>query len=201
MGPAPARIHQEMVFELVLPFTHKKPLNLATYAAYAGGMNTQNLIKRKLAQPQSITVIRQILEAYDHLSRSSIAQRVCEQLELFNARGKPQRAGCLKALRELERAGHFLLPTARRCPKRGSPRRLGGPVDAPRDVPARAGEVKELVLTPVETEAQVRIWNEADGVRAPTRCRTVGGRAGALSDRIGARLARGAGIWCLGLAA
>jgi hypothetical protein len=123
-------------------------------------MNTQNLIKRKLAQPESITVIRQILETYDNLSRSSIAERVCEHLKLFNARGKPQRIGCLRALRELERAGHFLLPTARRCPKHGSPRRLSGPVDPPRDVPARAGEVKDLVLTKVETEAQVRIWNE-----------------------------------------
>jgi len=123
-------------------------------------MNTQNLIKRKLARPESITAIRQILETDDGLSRSAIAERVCEHLELLNARGKPQRAGCLKALRELERAGHFLLPTARRCPKRGSPRRLTGPVDLPRDVPARAGEVKDLVLSKVETDAQVRIWNE-----------------------------------------
>ena len=92
-------------------------------------MNTQNLIKRKLAQPESITVIRQILESDDELSRSAVAQRVCERLELRNARGRPQRAGCLKALRELERAGHFLLPTARQCPQRASPRRLGGPVD------------------------------------------------------------------------
>ena len=123
-------------------------------------MNTQNLIKRKLAQPESITVIRQILEQYESLSRSSIAQRVCERLELFNARGKPQRAGCLKALRELERVGHFVLPTPQRCPQRASPRRLAGPVDPPRDVPARAGEVQDLVLIKVETDAQVRIWNE-----------------------------------------
>ena len=129
-------------------------------AAYPGGMNTQNLIKRKLVQPESITVIRQIVEAYDSLSRSSIAQRVCERLELFNARGKPQRAGCLKALRELERAGHFVLPTARRCPKRGAPRRLDGAVEPPRDVPAQAGEVRGLVLLKVETDTQVRIWNE-----------------------------------------
>ena len=123
-------------------------------------MNTQNLIKRKLSQPESITVVRQILEAYDDLSRSAIAQRVCERLEFFNARGNAQRAGCLKALRELEHAGHFVLPRPRRCPKRGSPRRLGGPLDAPRDVPARAGEVQDLVLIKVETDGQVRIWNE-----------------------------------------
>jgi hypothetical protein len=123
-------------------------------------MNTQNLIKRKLSQPESITVVRQILEAYDDLSRSAIAQRVCERLEFFNARGNAQRAGCLKALRELEHAGHFVLPRPRRCPKRGSPRRLGGPLDAPGDVPARAGEVQDLVLIKVETDGPVRIWNE-----------------------------------------
>ncbi|MDH3242819.1 MAG: IS4 family transposase [Alphaproteobacteria bacterium] len=123
-------------------------------------MNTQNLVKQKLAQPETITVIRQVLETYDSVPRSTIAQRVCERLELFNARGKPQRAGCLKALRELERAGHFELPTARRCPVRGSPRRLTGPVEPPRDVPARAGDVQDLVLVKVETDVQVRIWNE-----------------------------------------
>jgi len=91
-------------------------------------MSTQNLIKRTLARPESISAIRQILETDDGLSRSAIAERVCEHLDLLNARGKPQRAGCLKALRELERAGHFLLPTAQRCPKHGSPKRLGGAV-------------------------------------------------------------------------
>ena len=123
-------------------------------------MNTQNLIKRKLTRPESITVIREVLEAYDTLSRSAIAQRVCDRLELFDARGRPQHTSCLKALRELERAGHFVLPTARRCPVRGSPRRLARPVEPPRDVPARAGEVRGLVLIKVETDAQVRLWNE-----------------------------------------
>jgi hypothetical protein len=123
-------------------------------------MNIQNLIKRKLARPESITAVRQILETDDGLSRSAVAERVCEHLGLLNARGKPQRAGCLKALRELERAGHFLLPTARRCPKHGSPKRLAEPVDPPVDVPERVGEVKDLVLLKVETDRQVRIWNE-----------------------------------------
>jgi hypothetical protein len=123
-------------------------------------MNTQSVIKRTLAQPESITVIRQILETNAELSRSSIAERVCEQLGLFNARGRPQRSGCLKALRELERAGHFVLPSARRCPKRSAPRRLNAPVDPPRDVPARAGAVQALALIRVETDAQVRLWNE-----------------------------------------
>lgn len=123
-------------------------------------MNTQNLVKQKLAQPESITIVRQVLEAYDSQPRSAIAQQVCERLELFNARGNPQQASCLKALRELESAGHFELPTSRRCAKPGSPRRLDGAVEPPVDVPAQAGEVRGLELIRIETHAQVRTWNE-----------------------------------------
>jgi len=123
-------------------------------------MKTQHLIKRKLARAESITIIRQILEDNDNLPRSKIAERVCEHFLFFNARGKPQRSGCLKALRELERVGHFLLPKARFCPPRNRPRRLSDPVELPQNVPAKAGEVRGLRLIKVEAEAEVRIWNE-----------------------------------------
>ncbi len=123
-------------------------------------MNTQNLIKRTLAQPESITTILMILEENEELSRSAISVQVCERFELFNARGKPQRAGCMKALRELERAGHIVLPTARRCPVTISPKRLKEPVEPPRDVPAQVGEVCALHLVKVQTDAHKRIWNE-----------------------------------------
>ncbi|MCP3885246.1 MAG: IS4 family transposase [Propionibacteriaceae bacterium] len=123
-------------------------------------MNTQNLIKRTLAQPESVTTILMILEENKELSRSAISVQVCERFDLFNARGKPQRAGCMKALRELERAGHIVLPTARRCPVTISPKRLKEPVETPRDVPAQVGEVCGLRLFKVETDAHKRIWNE-----------------------------------------
>ena len=123
-------------------------------------MNTQNLIKRKLVQPESITTIRMILEANDGLSRSAIAVRVCEHFEFFNARGNLQRAGCLKALRELERAGHIVLPKPRRWPAAISFKRFKEPVEAPSDVPTQVGDVSGLQLIKVETDTQKRIWNE-----------------------------------------
>ena len=123
-------------------------------------MNTQNLIKQTLAQPESITTILTILEENQGVSRSAIALQVCERLELLNARGKPQQAGCMKALRELERAGQIVLPKPRWLAVTLSPKRLKGPVDAPHDVPTQVDNLSGLQLIKVETDTHKRIWNE-----------------------------------------
>ena len=123
-------------------------------------MKTQNLIKRTLSEPASIECICGLLEGNQIVHRNKLAELVCEQFGFYDARGREQRSGCLKALRELEGAGHFVLPAARRKNGRSSPRRLCEPVAAPIDVPARAGEVWGLNLVVVRTSEQMRIWNE-----------------------------------------
>ncbi len=123
-------------------------------------MNTQNQIKRTLSQPTCIAYISQLLQGNESLHRSALATRVCEQFGFHDARGQAQHSGCLKALRELEAAGHFTLPAARTCPGRGSPRRLSEPVPLPVAVPSQAGEVQGLALLLVTTSEQMRLWNE-----------------------------------------
>ena len=135
-------------------------MNLTGYAAYPCGMNTQNLIKQTLAQPESITTVLRILEENEGLSRSAIALRVCEQFGLLDGKGKPQQAGCMKALRELERAGQIVLPKPRWLPRMFSFKRLQEPVAAPTEVPAQVGDVRGLQLIAVETDTHKRIWNE-----------------------------------------
>ena len=123
-------------------------------------MRTQNLIKRKLLQPESVVVVQQILEDNADAPRSAIAERVCQHFGFFNALGKPQRTGCLKALRELERAERFQLPQGRRQSRQAGPRRRSEPVEEPRNLPSRAGQIQELELIRVESDTEVRIWNE-----------------------------------------
>ena len=101
-------------------------------------MKTQNLIKRTLSEPASIECICGLLEGNQIVHRNKLAELVCEQFGFFDARGREQRSGCLKALRELEGAGHFVLPAARGKTGRSSPRRLCEPVAAPINVPDRA---------------------------------------------------------------
>ena len=123
-------------------------------------MDTQNQIKRVLSEPAGIQCVCRLLEHKEIAHRSALAALVCEQFGFHDARGRPQRAGCLKALRELEAVGHFALPAARRSPGRSAPRRLPEPVPLPAEVPDQAGLVRGLELVLVRTSAQMRIWNE-----------------------------------------
>jgi len=123
-------------------------------------MNTQNQIKRVLSVPENIEYVAKLLECNEFVYRREIAELVCEQFDFHDPRGQSQHGGCLKALRELEGAGHFMLPGVDRKTSQNSPRRLTEPVALPTDVPAEAGDVQGLRLLPVITEEQMRVWNE-----------------------------------------
>ena len=66
--------------------------------------------------------------------------------DFHDARGHAQRDGCLKALRELETAGHFTLPAAQGRTGPNTPKRLPAAVPDPTGVPAQTGEVRWLAL-------------------------------------------------------
>jgi hypothetical protein len=124
-------------------------------------MDAQNEIKRTLKQDTSIEVIRRLLAQKEHKSRSAVAESVCQHFGFFDARQRPQTGGCVKALRELERAGHFVLPAVmNRGGTAKTARRLDQPVAEPIDVPARAGEVRGLTLIKVDSLELMRVWNE-----------------------------------------
>jgi hypothetical protein len=128
-------------------------------------MEKQHQIKRTLEQPDSIESIRELLGRSAQAHRTALSDAVCRHFGFFDSRGATQVSGCAKALRELERAGHFVLPAgqdrdALRPRKRRTPRGLGTPVAAPLDVPEQAGEVRALQLIKVDTAQDLRLWNE-----------------------------------------
>ena len=123
-------------------------------------MNKQNQIKRTLSQPVIVEYVREQLECNEFLHRSELAEALCEHFGFYDACGHEQLGGCLKALRELEAAGNFVLPPARTKTGHNSPRRLPEPLVSPTDVPAQAGDVLGLSLVVVRTSEQMRIWNE-----------------------------------------
>jgi len=123
-------------------------------------MKTQNQIKRTLSEPMRIEYVRGLLERNEIRHRNELAERVCEQLGFYDARGQAQRGGCVKALRELEAVGHFVLPVACGRTGKNSPRRLSEPVACPTDVPAQVEDVDGLSLVMGRSDEQMRIWNE-----------------------------------------
>jgi len=125
------------------------------------------LLHAKAKQPQantiteSIVTIQHILESQPHLSRTKIAEYVCEHFKFHNAHGKPQTDNCMKALRDLEQTHGFVLPAPRFSGRRQrSVKRLGQAVELPVAVPAKAGEVLGLHLIQVSNDDESLIWNE-----------------------------------------
>ena len=96
----------------------------------------------------------------------ALADRVCEAFDLRDGQGRWQRASCCRALRALEADGGLRLP----APRAGGgcrPRQLGGPVAAPEAVPGTVGEVRDLRLVRVDTDAQRELWNTLMGREHP----------------------------------
>ena len=124
-------------------------------------MKKQNLVKRKLSQPEVLEHIRARLAVNDGINRTELADELCDRYRFHDERGRCQRSSCLKALRRLEEEGCLVLP-APQVIRRGvwSPRRLGHEVPAAVGVPEKAGEIRGLELIVVEDEEKMRIWNE-----------------------------------------
>jgi len=123
-------------------------------------MNTQNQIKRTLSTSQNIEYIQNLLDSNEFANRSKVADAVCEYFGFHDARGQKQLTGCLKALKGLEAAGHFLLPKSVNGSRNNSPRRLSEPVPAPLNVPDKVEDIKGLALILVSGSEHMLIWNE-----------------------------------------
>jgi hypothetical protein len=124
-------------------------------------VESQNQIKRTLSRPDSLERIRELLDGPETLLRTTLADQVCQQFSFFDAQGQKQLGTCLKALTDLEREGHFVLPPSATGKNRKlTPRRLAEPVPPAVDVPATADAIKGLRLVLVTTEQEIRLWNE-----------------------------------------
>ena len=124
-------------------------------------MEIQNQVGHRLRG--NLSQLRNVLDAAASQgirSLGQVADRVCEVFDLRDGRGRCQRASCRKALADLEAAGEVSLPAPRR--RAGAvrrPRVLPRPVAPAHDVPGEAGELRDLALVRVETDAQRLVWN------------------------------------------
>ncbi len=131
-------------------------------ATYSGNMNKQSQIKSRLSQPEAIEQIQSHLEQIENTGRTQLSKELCDHFDFFDPKGNHQIAGCLKALRELEKDGWFILPASKNtgAGKQMRPRRLDQPVAPPLPLPEDAGKIQQLNLIQVDTEQQMRLWNE-----------------------------------------
>ena len=124
-------------------------------------MNIQNQIKRTLSEESSLLYLNDLLDRKTFSSRIDVAKEVCRKFKFYDPKGQKQLGGCTKALRILDSAGHIKLPAStRKDSGKRSPQRLNAPVPSPVDVPATVNEIKDLKLKLVESNDDIKIWNE-----------------------------------------
>ena len=123
-------------------------------------MYKQHRIPTTLAQSTALMQVRKLVADAGDASRTEIGRWVCARFGFLDARGKPQLASCMQALRALEAARQIDLPAPRHNRQRCRPRRLDRPVPPPVGLPARVDLVRDLQLVEVRDQHQRRTWNE-----------------------------------------
>ena len=124
-------------------------------------MEAQNQVGRSLRG--DLARLRGVLDSATSqgiTSLGQVADRVCVAFNLRDGRGRWQRASCRKALGVLQAQGDIALPAPRHSRAGGhGPRVLAHAVASACDVPGEVGEVRELALVRVESDAQRLVWN------------------------------------------
>ena len=129
------------------------------FCCISTSMLIQNQIHRTLSEADSLSRVGRILSEADGDSRSAIGRRVCEAFGFSDGRGRPQLAGCMKALRSLEAEGGLRLPAPRCGRPPSAARRVAGAVPAAVSVPGELSGIGELAVLLAGSDGERRIWS------------------------------------------
>ena len=121
---------------------------------------SQSQISRRLGGSAERARIAAILSQEQFESRSALGRRICSEFSFFDATGRPQLAGCMKALSALaEREADIVLPAARAPAVDNRPRLLAPGVPEPEEVPEHPASIRDLELTVVAAPSDRAVWN------------------------------------------
>ena len=136
----------------------------------------QSQISRTLRAEASVSRISSILSQESFDSRRSLGRRICEEFSFVGPSGRPQLAGCMKALAELaERRSDIVLPAPAATPVDNRPRLLGAGVPEPEGVPARLAGIDGLEFRLVEDAGDRAVWNTLVATEHPHGMATFAG--------------------------
>ncbi|MDE2826716.1 MAG: IS4 family transposase [Bacteroidota bacterium] len=123
-------------------------------------MRAQSQIQRTLGSAVAINRIAAILSQEQFDSRGALGRRVCAEFDFLDHSGRPQLAGCLKALRHLEQTSEgIVLPAAGGPRPTGESAPLAAGVALAATVPERFEQVQGLTIEPVSERAGRAVWN------------------------------------------
>ncbi len=117
----------------------------------------------RIFRPKELEQICWTVEIFPGLSRTELAQTLCEHLKWHTATGQAKLDACQKLLEKLEKQGRVRLPAKRayRTSPRSEVRRVFSCETEPEaPLEARLGELGKVSLEVVHGRARTRLWNE-----------------------------------------
>ena len=121
---------------------------------------SRSQISRTLRGATERERVAAILSLEQFGSRRAFGRRICQEFSFFDAVGRPQVSGCLKALSAL--AGEdpgIVLPPPASAPVDRTPRQLPDGVDDPVGVPDHPARIRGFAITAAETASDRAVWN------------------------------------------
>ncbi len=119
----------------------------------------QSRISRTLRGDVARSRIIAILSHEQFDSRRAFARRICGEFSFVDTRGRPQLAGCMKALATLAQASPEIVLPAPRAAVANKPRQLEASVPEPVDVPSHPARIRDLDLLVVTQRREREVWN------------------------------------------
>ena len=137
---------------------------------------SQSQISRTLRDEAAVARIASILSQERFDSRSALGRRICGEFSFADVRGRPQLAGCMKALAALaERVPDIVLPPPKASAVQRRARLLETDVPEPEGVPAHPARIQDLRIVAVEDAAHRAVWNTLIAREHPHRMTTFAG--------------------------
>jgi hypothetical protein len=127
---------------------------------------------------EELALIEETVELFPALSRSELAETVCDHLGWYTASGSYKREACVALLKRLEAQGKVRLPERRlRAGRRATTPRWTSQTDPGPEVRGGLGELGGVRLRVVEDRREREVWNEYVsryhylGYKPPAGCR------------------------------
>ena len=110
---------------------------------------------------QEIEHVRRLIAADPTRNRAQLSRRVCDELGWLRADGRRKDMSCRVAMLRMHREGLITLPPPQTRNGNGRHRvRITSASDPQEPLSDSAGALGELVLRPVGTRQESRLWNE-----------------------------------------
>jgi len=122
----------------------------------------RTLISGRYFSEQDLMDVKEMARMFPNLSRTELANTICENLGWVTATGQPKTASCYQLFNKLEKEGLINLPPKQesmiRCP--GDQVEIGPRTEAGERIDGKASDLEPLEVEPLRRSSDNRLWNE-----------------------------------------